>query len=254
MWRSINQLLGRQNHRHQATAQSIGVILQNVSWWHSFFYSGCQWADLYYEPKRLQLFIFWPWSAPMWLLKDCADEVASDITKLFNLSLSNGVVPATVYCRKLTWMKRSNFRPISNLATLEKLLFCCNNLYPESVSAYRQHRNTETELVSFLLLIMITLYYFQWYHYDLSSAFDTVLLKRLSNVRISVSSIIMDDILSGRSQSVSFGGSISKDLNSLLWCSTGLCIGPTPVYFADAEKLIHSLDYLVHLYADDAEQ
>ena len=32
-----------------------------------------------------------PW--PTWLLKDCADDIAPFITKLFNLSMASGMVP-----------------------------------------------------------------------------------------------------------------------------------------------------------------
>ena len=88
---------------------------------------------------------------PMWLLKGCADEVALFITNLFNLSLSKGVVPATFKKAVVTPLLKktgldeldpSSYRPISNLATLGKLLelviatqitsnLCRNKLFPE---------------------------------------------------------------------------------------------------------------------------
>ena len=66
---------------------------------------------------------------PMWLLKDCTD--AHFITNLFNSSLSKDVVPAafkkaivTPLLKKtgLDEMDPNNYRPISNMATLGKLL------------------------------------------------------------------------------------------------------------------------------------
>ena len=90
------------------------------------------------------------------------------------------------------------YRPISNLATLGKLLehvvatqitshMCGNNLFPEFQSAYRQHRSTETVLIKVVNDIILALdsgNVTLLSLLDLSSAFDTVdheiLLKRLN--------------------------------------------------------------------------
>jgi Reverse transcriptase (RNA-dependent DNA polymerase) len=134
---------------------------------------------------------------PMWLLKVCGDEIALFLAKLFNLSLSAGLVPAafkTAIIKPLlekTGLNDSdpsNYRPIWNLATLGKLrervviqqltsYLCPNNMFPEFQSAYRQYRSTETALIKVVNdiiraldvadIALLTLL-------DLSSAFDTV--------------------------------------------------------------------------------
>jgi len=68
----------------------------------------------------------------------------------------------------------------------------------------------------------------------------------------------MDDIsyrpMSGRSQSISFGCSISKDETVCYRVHQGSVLHTLMfLYAARVGKLIHSLDLLVHLYADDAQ-
>ena len=170
-----------------------------------------------------------PW--PTWLLKECADDISSFLTKIINLSMSCGSVPAhlkepyiTPLLKKLTLDKSdiNNYRPITNLSVLSKLLeraVCIqlvsylnvNNLMPRHQSAYRRRHSTETalafvlsELISALddgnLALMALL--------DLSVAFDCVyhniLLSRL-NITYGIGNTVhswMSSYLSGRTQSV----------------------------------------------------
>jgi ribonucleases P/MRP protein subunit RPP40 len=66
----------------------------------------------------------------------------------------------------------------------------------------------------------------------------------------------MRSYLSGLSQSIRFGGDNSKDETVCVGVPQGSVLGPRLFiwYTADVEKLIRSLDLLVHLYADDAQQ
>ena len=101
---------------------------------------------------------------PTWLVKDVHGLVSPFISLLFNKSLTSGYFPLefkqAVVCPLL---KKSgldasdlkNFRPVSNLSFLSKLLeritqcrlqlfLDSNDLMPETQSAYRRFHSTET--------------------------------------------------------------------------------------------------------------
>ncbi len=104
---------------------------------------------------------------PTWLVKICCDELTPVITKMVNLSISEGIVPdcwKTALVRPL--LKKlglellfENFRPISNLpfvaksvekAVIPQLSTHCaaNAPFPEKQSAYREksfYRNSITK-------------------------------------------------------------------------------------------------------------
>ena len=70
-----------------------------------------------------------PW--PTWLMKDCANDVSSYITRLTNISMASGCVPPTLKAAYITPIIKkpqldmtdvSNYRPISNLWVVSKLL------------------------------------------------------------------------------------------------------------------------------------
>ena len=151
--------------------------------------------------------------APTPLLKECLDTLLPSITKLINLSLTSGIVPS---CFKHALVKPllkkpsldpedlKNFRPVSNLPFLSKVLekvvakqlssyMTDNNLHEVMQSAYKARHSTETALLRVqndilldmdkkLGVILVLL--------DLSAAFDTIdhdiLLRRLSE-RIGIS-------------------------------------------------------------------
>ena len=134
---------------------------------------------------------------PASLYFDCLPQLLSFITDIINFSLTSGIVPAnfkTALVRPL--LKKhtldsnmlNNYRPVSNLPFLSKLLekivlsqlnshLSSNNLLHPFQSAYRQHHSTETALLHILnhLLLatdsgnisLLTLL-------DLSAAFDTI--------------------------------------------------------------------------------
>jgi hypothetical protein len=144
---------------------------------------------------------------PTSLLKSCLDDLTPVITRVINHSLLTGSVPpcfkhalVTPLLKKTSLDKNAlkNYRPVSNLPYLSKLLervvlhqlvehVTKNDLLEQKQSAYRQYHSTETALlhvtncllssvdqgqVSILTLL------------DLSAAFDTIdhdiLLMRLS--------------------------------------------------------------------------
>ena len=97
-------------------------------------------------------------------LKECIDLFSPSLTKLFNLSLTNSTVPQKFKVAHITpIVKKSgldpdqpeNYRPISNLPFLSKVLECVvfsqiehylntYNLLPRHQSAYRKYHSTET--------------------------------------------------------------------------------------------------------------
>ena len=145
---------------------------------------------------------------PTSLLIECLDDVLPAITSIINDSLQSGSVPdiykhavVTPLIKKQSLDQNilQNYRPISNLSFLSKILertVLCqineylqnNSLYPKYQSAYRSSHSTETALLdvtnhilqsldsgNFSILALL----------DLSAAFDTIdhkiLLMRLSH-------------------------------------------------------------------------
>ena len=111
---------------------------------------------------------------PTWLLKSSLDILSPSITNIVNLSLSNGVMPdqwkraiVTPLLKKanLDHEILKNFRPVSNLAFISKLVekvvavrlqdhMTTNGLDEPPQSAYKPSHRTET---SILLLTNIML-------------------------------------------------------------------------------------------------
>ena len=181
---------------------------------------------------------------PTWLLKKCAFNVASFITRILNLSLTGGDFPspwkhaiATPLLKKagLDDSIVSSYRPDSNLSHLSKILERMVHrqvishleefkLLPDFQSAYRRGHSTETAVLKvysdlidaisngkFVLLSLL----------DLTVAFDTVdhniLLHHLETTFgfRGVPLQWMCSYLDGRTQSILLGGKSTADNNQL---------------------------------------
>jgi len=114
---------------------------------------------------------------PIWLLKECTSELAPFLCRLVDESLLAGVVPAAfksayicplIKKPDLNPAEVKNYRPISNLTVLSKLLeklvarqlidyLSDNNLLPDRQSAYRAFRSTETAIAGLLPNILLAL-------------------------------------------------------------------------------------------------
>ena len=169
---------------------------------------------------------------------------------------------------------KSNYRPISNLSFLSKVLeramldqllpvLQSNGIIPSIQSAYRQHHSTETALtrihndlventcegMSSLLVLL-----------DLSAAFDTVdhdlLLQDLYNSGICDTALaLFRSYLSHRTQSVVVNESTSHSIPLLYGVPQGSVLGPVlfTIYTSSLSSLLDAHGVLHHFYADDTQ-
>ena len=145
---------------------------------------------------------------PATLTKQCLHDLAPLVTRIVNVSLSTGTVPSGLKQALVKPILKKqgldandlrNFRPVSNLSFVSKILervvllqlqshLCANSLLKIRQSAYRKYHSTETAVLSALeglltksdqkLVSVLALL-------DLSAAFDTrdyaILLRRLES-------------------------------------------------------------------------
>ena len=221
---------------------------------------------------------------PTNVLKDCIDELLPFITKVVNTSLSSSTVPSSLKNAIVSPILKKpdldietlkNYRPISNLPFLAKVLekviaqqlddhIESQNMQEPMQSAYRKHHSTETALVRVqndvleaidhqqcVLLVLL----------DLSAAFDTVdhnVLVRRLECRFGVTGNAIEWIksyLDNRKQSVLVNGVFSKE--QVLTCNIpqGSVLGPKffKDYSSALAELVRSLGVQLHMYADDTQ-
>ena len=221
---------------------------------------------------------------PVWLFKDCVKELAPFITVLFNKSLLTGDFPSIYKVASVTPILKkpqldptlsSNYRPISNLQYISKLLervvlsqiltyLNINNLFPQYQSAYRQFHSTETAVSKVLsdiykasdqgycsLLCML----------DLSSAFDSVdtdiLLSRLRLCfGFSEGPLAwVQSYLDNREQYVCHNEEVSHTVSLNCGVPQGSVLGPVLflLYTSEVLNIIEQQGFSVHAYADDLQ-
>jgi exonuclease III len=221
---------------------------------------------------------------PMWLLKKCLGVLIDFIVLFLNASLSKGHIPLHLKCAQVTPILKKqdgdpddekNYRPISNLPYLAKLLEKIvsrritahineNSLWPKYQSAYRRHHSTETSVVRLLSdivgecekgkLVLLCLL-------DMSAAFDTVdhdiLMQRLDlcfGVRGEALKWI-GSYLSDRHQTVCFNGSKAEPRLLKTGVPQGSVLGPLLfiLYVSEIEKIVTECGFRVCSYADDIQ-
>jgi hypothetical protein len=219
---------------------------------------------------------------PTWLLKQVGDVIAPTIAAMCNASFIQQTLPVshkTAIVRPLLKQPTldqsslSSYRPISNLSFVSKIVerlvdrqlgdhFNTHELLPVTQSAYRAQHSTETALVKMhndivnfidqghvVALVML----------DLTAAFDTVdhhILSTVLHDRFGVDGDALGWItnyLSGRSQRVSIGSSLSTPCDLPCGVPQGSVLGPRQflVYSEDIVDLFHRRNVSHHAYADD---
>ncbi|KAJ1519796.1 hypothetical protein ONE63_005049 [Megalurothrips usitatus] len=213
------------------------------------------------------------------MLKHCLIEISPAVLHIFNFSLQYGVYPDLWKIASVTPIPKmagacdaKNFRPISILCTLSKLLekivhaqlvsyLISHNLFDPLQSGFRSGHSTTTALLKVIgdvresagrrklsLLIL----------FDFSNAFPSVhhelLLTKLQNLGLSDSSLAwMHSYLVNRQQFVNTGESISTLAQVLLGVPQGSVLGPLlyVLYVHDISSIFTKSRY--HLYADDLQ-
>jgi len=221
---------------------------------------------------------------PTWLVKENIDVVLPRITQIVNTSLNSGVFPedlkqavVTPVLKKITldWNDFKNYRPISNIAFMGKIIekaaiiqvnehMQANDLEEVFQSAYKNKHSTETALIKVknditlalddnmaVFLIML----------DLSAAFDTIdhdiLLHRLEHgFGIKGTSLKwFDSYITDRHFKVSVASVMSDKFALNCGVPQGSIIGPRvfTMYAQHVACIIrrHGLNF--HIYADDVQ-
>ena len=224
-----------------------------------------------------------PW--PTFLLKDCLDIIIIPITKLMNMCLSHGVFPAqfktavvTPLIKKPTLSKNDmkNYRPVSNLNFLSKLLerlvvkqlqdhLVSNGLENPFQSAYKTGHSTETALLKLqndIHLNMSGCKTTALVLLDLSAAFDTIdhstLLDRLSGYFGLKDTVLkwFTSYLSSRKQMVMVNNVVSTEKVLQYGVPQGSVLGPVlfSMYTTPLSDIIKIFPRIHHLlYADDTQ-
>ena len=221
---------------------------------------------------------------PTWLLKTTLTATLSTLVNIVNASLITGTFPKQFKTALVTPLLKKasldqnelgNYRPISNLAFIGKLIehvvlkrlnqhMTTNNLHDKMQSAYKQHHSTETALMRVqhdivrnldsgrcVMLVLL----------DTSAAFDTINIDILLNTlgsRFNIGGTALDwfrSYLTGRSQCVTVGSSSS--ITTLIYHGVpqGSVLGPVMfnMYTTSIADICMKNHVLFHRFADDTQ-
>lgn len=221
---------------------------------------------------------------PLWLFKNCLPEILPFIHHIVNLSLNTGMFPSSLKeasvrpALKKTNMdvdELKNYRPISNLTYISKLLekvvhhqlneyLSSNNLFCDLQSGYRKNHSCETAVTRIhndLLMMIDKRENVILLLLDLSAAFDTInhgmLLRKLRDSfgLQGMSLKWLKSYLSGRTFSVRVNSATSSSCILEIGVPQGSILGPLLfiLYTKDLEKIVSKYGFSIHLYADDTQ-
>ena len=221
---------------------------------------------------------------PTSLLKQCNMLFAEIIARLGNMSFSQGIFPTKYKFSVVTPLLKkpnlnsdvpANFRPISNLNNISKIIerlflsriqphVCSSGNFSPTQSAYRRHHSTETALLHTLdyvyhssdnrqPTIVVSL--------DFSSAFDTIdhaiLLSRLNDCfGLSGNALAwVESYLQNRYQCVQLGQAASPYTLCLTGVPQGSVLGPLlfSCYVSPISSIASSHNVGIQQYADDTQ-
>ena len=221
---------------------------------------------------------------PTQLLKSCMDVLLTPITRLINLSLAEGIFPSTFKTAHVTPLLKKptlskedmkNYRPVSNLSFISKLLekVVANRIHSHMEetnttnsfqSAYRKSHSTETALLRIhndVLMAMDKGKVTVLTSLDLSAAFDTIdhhiLVNRLEKwYGISGSALRwLSSYLTDRCQQVKLGNQVSSGVDLPFGVPQGSVLGPLlfTMYTSPLSEIIDEKAVPHQLYADDTQ-
>ena len=218
-------------------------------------------------------------------MKNCtqSDEFMAVITRIINMSLTDGEFPESFKLALVTPLIKKtsldpnvlkNYRPVSNLAFLSKILEKVaaaqlekhldeNELFEPFQSAYRKRHSTETALLRIhndiqhqlgnkksVLLVLL----------DLSAAFDTIDHEKLLDImeHLGVKGTALNwfhSYLSNRKQSIIINSKRSSEKALSYGVPQGSVLGPKlyAIYVTALGVLLRKLKMTYHLYADDTQ-
>ena len=221
---------------------------------------------------------------PVKLLMQCIPELGSILLFIVNSSLVTGKVPQALKEALVRPTAKdvngdlddySNYRPISNLPLLSKIVEKCvqkqlcshldhHKLHAEFQSGYRSFHSCETATLSLyndLLCLSDTKSKVILLLLDLSAAFDTVCHQKLLcklRTKFGISGAALSwfqSYLSERSFSVKVNDSKSSRCFLVIGVPQGSILGPILfiLYTKELESIAKKYGFSIHFYADDTQ-